>query len=579
MPSLPRWLAATVASVALTLSGAAVAVADDISNNLDTTVDAAAEVMPLNVGGPTGSTTLWLVPQNGDGKQGCNLTGQTSLTLSVASSDPGVATVSPSSVTFTSCADTKVLTVTAVATGTATVSVTQTANTSNGMFNLAPATFTVTVTGATNHAPVVAITGVASGASYELGSVPVAMCSVSDDEDGPSTFPATLSPITGSLALYGIGTQSATCSYTDADGLTATTSVTYSIVDTTAPVIAVQSRTPAANSAGWNTSDVTVTWTCTDLGGTVSSTVSATTTGEGADLSLTGTCTDLSGNSASDTVTGIKVDKTAPTVTGVKSPADPDGLARWYISPVTVTWVCDDSLSGVASVSDPSTLGEGADQNVSGTCTDSAGNSTSATVSDIDVDLTAPSITWVGGPADGGSYYFGQVPAAGACTASDALSGPGDCTVSGYSTAVGTHTLTATAYDLAGNVTTESRTYTVLAWTLSGFYQPVDMSGVWNVVKNGSTVPLKFEVYAGATELTDVSVISTFTVKSVSCPGTTAVSDDIELTTTGGTQMRYDSTGGQFIQNWQTPKKPGTCWTVTMTTDDGSSLSANFKLK
>ncbi|MEI2828068.1 MAG: hypothetical protein V9F04_17910 [Dermatophilaceae bacterium] len=72
--------------------------------------------------------------------------------------------------------------------------------------------------------------------------MPVAMCSVSDDEDGPSTFPATLSPITGSLALYGIGTQSATCSYTDAGGLTATTSVTYSIVDTTAPVIAVQSR-------------------------------------------------------------------------------------------------------------------------------------------------------------------------------------------------------------------------------------------------------------------------------------------------------------------------------------------------
>ena len=55
--------------------------------------------------------------------------------------------------------------------------------------------------------------------------------------------------------------------------------------------------------------------------------------------------------------------------------------------------------------------------------------------------------------------------------------------------------------------------------------------------------------------------------------------DDIELVTTGGTNLRYDSAAGQFIQNWQTPKKPGTCYTVTMTTDDGSKISANFILK
>ena len=52
-----------------------------------------------------------------------------------------------------------------------------------------------------------------------------------------------------------------------------------------------------------------------------------------------------------------------------------------------------------------------------------------------------------------------------------------------------------------------------------------------------------------------------------------------ELTTTGGTTLRYDSVAGQFIQNWQTPKKPGACYTVTMTTLDRSSISANFKLK
>ena len=54
----------------------AVASADDISNNLDGTIDAAAEVMPLNAGGAAGTTNLYVTPRNGDGKNGCNLTGQ-----------------------------------------------------------------------------------------------------------------------------------------------------------------------------------------------------------------------------------------------------------------------------------------------------------------------------------------------------------------------------------------------------------------------------------------------------------------------------------------------------------------------
>ena len=134
--------------------------------------------------------------------------------------------------------------------------------------------------------------------------------------------------------------------------------------------------------------------------------------------------------------------------------------------------------------------------------------------------------------------------------------------------------MTASATDKAGNTTTVRRTYTVSTWSLRGFYQPVDM-GVWNTVKNGSTVPLKFEVFAGSTELTDPQIVE-FGAALVSCAGTT--SDEIEFTTTGGTSLRYDSTAGQFIQNWQTPKKPGNCYRVTMTTADGSHLSANFKL-
>ena len=102
---------------------------------------------------------------------------------------------------------------------------------------------------------------------------------------------------------------------------------------------------------------------------------------------------------------------------------------------------------------------------------------------------------------------------------------------------------------------------------------------VWNSVKGGSTVPLKFEVFAGMTELTNTSAVTGFTAKTAPCPGSTAVVDEIELVTTGGTSLRYDTTGGPFIRNWQDPKKPGACTQAIATLQDGSTITANFTLK
>jgi hypothetical protein len=120
---------------------------------------------------------------------------------------------------------------------------------------------------------------------------------------------------------------------------------------------------------------------------------------------------------------------------------------------------------------------------------------------------------------------------------------------------------------------------TIAAWSLKGFYQPVDMNGVLNTVKAGSTVPLKFEIFTGPTELTSTSQVTSLTHKEVSCTTLSSAADDIETIATGGTSLRYDATAGQFVYNWQTPKKAGACYIVTMTTQDGSRLAANFKLK
>lgn len=119
-------------------------------------------------------------------------------------------------------------------------------------------------------------------------------------------------------------------------------------------------------------------------------------------------------------------------------------------------------------------------------------------------------------------------------------------------------------------------------YTLAGFAHPVDMGSVINTVKSGSTVPLKFEVWDGVTELTDTAVVRSFTWATVSCSdvGTSATEDAIEQVTSGKTVLRYDSASGQFVQNWQTPKnRAGSCYRITMTTVDGSSLVAYFRLR
>lgn len=242
------------------------------------------------------------------------------------------------------------------------------------------------------------------------------------------------------------------------------------------------------------------------------------------------------------------------------------------------------TVGGTGSAQGVSELSSGT-HSIKATATD-ASNNTSADSSllSILVDTAAPTVSFSGGINNNDSFYYGEVPAAPTCSGDDGTGGSGldgSCTVSGYNTAVGSYTLTGKQKDVAGNEGTAQRSYSVLGWTIKGFYQPVDMSTatttVYNNAKNGSTVPLKFEVFKGSTELTNTNVVSSFTQKTDCVSGVTE--DSIEQYASGSTSLRYDTTSGQFIFNWQTPKAPGACYKVTMTTQDGSSISAYFKLK
>jgi hypothetical protein len=141
---------------------------------------------------------------------------------------------------------------------------------------------------------------------------------------------------------------------------------------------------------------------------------------------------------------------------------------------------------------------------------------------------------------------------------------------------VGTHTLTATATDVAGNTGTATQAYTVTAPTLSirGFYSPIDMDAL-NSVKAGSTVPVKFELFDGKKELTSTSDVRSVTSQQVSCSTGTAFAPTRAVVSTGGTALRYS---GQFMQNWKVPTALG-CYRLVMTARDGSSISASFKVK
>jgi hypothetical protein len=195
--------------------------------------------------------------------------------------------------------------------------------------------------------------------------------------------------------------QSVEASCEDEAGNQATLVVDGINIDRTPPVI-VGARTPQANAFGWNNSDVSVAFTCVDaLSGVDADSVApqALLTLEAANQAAAGSCRDLAGNDASATVSGINIDKTPPVITGAPDRQPNDG--GWYNSAVTVQFVCNDALAGIAHCdSEPQAMTtEGFGLALEGTAVDAAGNRATASVSNINIDWTAPNVSCSTDPA------------------------------------------------------------------------------------------------------------------------------------------------------------------------------------
>jgi hypothetical protein len=193
----------------------------------------------------------------------------------------------------------------------------------------------------------------------------------------------------------------------DNAGNSALDPATVSLDATPATINASADR--AANGNGWYDANVTVSFACHDALSGVDSCPAAQVLGEGAGQSASGTVSDAAGNTASDGISGIDVDKTAPGLKG-KATTDPNGDG-WYQDDVVVGWTCTETLSGLdgACPADTTVGGEGSNLSASQSVADKAGNATSTTVDGIRIDRTAPTTSAAVPEPLASGWYAGPV--------------------------------------------------------------------------------------------------------------------------------------------------------------------------
>jgi hypothetical protein len=271
-----------------------------------------------------------------------------------------------------------------------------------------------------------------------------------------------IAPVTGggistTFAVPNVAPGTYEVTATGDDGTVA--SGTFTVLETTPPAISA-TVSPSPNANGWNSTDATVTFVCVDGDSGISScSPPVTVSAEGLAMSVTGTAIDNAGNSASLTV-NVSIDRTAPTITPRASRVPDHGA--WYTAPVTITFDCVDTLSGVALCSGPVTFShDGRSVIFMSEAFDNAGNGLSF-AGTVNIDTTPPSIVAppnvVTGTAAGACAAS---PALGTAVATDNLGSVSVSVATPASFPKGSTNVTWTATDPAGHTAHATQTVTV----------------------------------------------------------------------------------------------------------------------
>jgi predicted extracellular nuclease len=150
-----------------------------------------------------------------------------------------------------------------------------------------------------------------------------------------------------------------------------------------------------------------------------------------------------------------------PTIAATRNPAA--NAAGWNAGDVTVTFACVDPLAALLACPAAVTVStEGAAQSVTGSSATKGGDTVSTTLGGISIDKTSPLVTYAGNRGTYGVDERVQIT----CTATDSPSGVATTTCSNVDTpawraGLGSHVLSATAADYAGNTGSATTTYVV----------------------------------------------------------------------------------------------------------------------
>jgi hypothetical protein len=365
-------------------------------------------------------------------------------------------------------------------------------------------------------------------------------------------------------------------------------------IDKTAPTVA-GALAHTADHNGWYNAPVGYTFansSSDELSGINASSCTSGTYGDsatevdGTGLTVSGSCSDNAGNSANGSTPAFDYDNTDPTnVTTTLDRAADHG--DWYNAPVGWTTDGTDVTSDIASCDTGTYSGpDGTGKTVSGKCTDNAGNASASVASAaFDFDNTNPTQPTFSG-IQAKTYAVDDLPAEGniSCSSTDVTSPPADCAVTGYSSGFGSHTLTGTATDQAGNTNSNTLAY-IVGLQAGQVLSPINSASKANPLakdldafKIKSTIPVKFQLYNDALMqhlMTSPPAGSTAKLSFFKYDSSTDTTDGVDVLTSGnantGDIFRWDSMSNQYVYNLATTGKTVGTYGVQLTLYDSSN--------
>lgn len=256
----------------------------------------------------------------------------------------------------------------------------------------------------------------------------------------------------------------------------------------------------------------------------------------------------------------------------------------WYAADVSVSCTASDDDSGLADPADasfslvtsvPAESETSSASAGSRSVSDNAGNTSVAGPYSFMVDKKRPNVS-----CDGvASFLLNEPDAVVTAVVSDGGSGPAapGASAAADTSTVGWKLAFPTAYDAVGNAGSAACAYQV-SYAFGGFAGQVAPSPAVNTGRSGRTYPLRWQLTdADGASIRSLDAVTGLTVKATSCAAFT--SDPAGATAaaaSGGTRLRYDSAGSQYVFNWATPG-PG-CYTLFLHLSSGQLISARFAL-